>query len=389
MFKKPVFWISFTLISILSTFFVFKFFPHAFPMLDLDLTMDRKAAIQKAKELDKTFDLSPEGYREAAFFLSDGMTINYVQLEAGGVDECRQMMKDSLYSLYYWRVRHFKENEILEVSYLFSPTGKILGFDQQRPEDAPGAALETDSALVIAQSSCVDWNVDLTQWKLVESSQEVRPSDRIDHFFVYERPDIKVGEAPYRLDLTISGDRLTEVDYDVKVPESFKRQYREMRSANETIADVARIFIVFLYVICGIGIGLFFIVRDRWLLWKKPMFWAIVVTFMSMLAQLNYLPLTWNWYDTAVSANGFITEQIVQAILGAILMGVILWLSFMAAESLSRRAFPNHPMMWRLWSKEVGASPDVLGLTVGGYWLVGIEIAFVLCIYFIGDKVLG
>ncbi|MBT7617126.1 MAG: hypothetical protein HN590_07580, partial [Calditrichaeota bacterium] len=218
MFKKPVFWIGFSLISVICTIFVFNFFPHAFPMLDLELTMDRESAIEKAAELNEKFDLSPVGYKDAAFFLSDGMTMIYVQLEGGGIDSCRKMMADTLYSLYFWRVRHFKENEIKEASYLFSPTGEVIGFYQKIPEDDPGAALSSDSARAIAELSCKDWNVDLTQWELVESSEEVRPSERVDHFFVYERPGIKVGEAPYRLDLTIRGDMLAEVDYSVKVP---------------------------------------------------------------------------------------------------------------------------------------------------------------------------
>jgi hypothetical protein len=389
MFKKPVFWISFSLISVICTVFVFKFFPHAFPMLDLELTMDRESAIEKAAELNEKFDLSPEGYKDAAFFLSDGMTMIYVQLEGGGIDSCRKMMADTLFSLYFWRVRHFKENEIKEASYLFSPTGEVVGFYQKIPEDDPGAALSSDSALAIAERSCKDWNVDLTQWELVESSEEVRPSERVDHFFVYERPGIKVGEAPYRLDLTVRGDMLAEVDYSVKVPEAFKRRYQEMRSANELIANFASGTILILYILCGIGVGLFFIMRDRWLIWKRPLFWAVFVTSLSMLGQINYLPLSWNWYDTAVSASGFITEQIVQAILGSILMGVMLWLTFMAAESLSRRAFPNHPQLWRLWSKKNSASKEVLGLTAGGYGLIAVDIAFVLAFYFFTDKVLG
>ncbi len=389
MFKKPVFWIGFTVLSIICTIFVFKFFPLAFPMLELELTLDRETALQKATELNDKYNLSPEGYKDAAFFLTDGMTMIYVQREAGGVEECRRMLSDSLYSLYYWRVRHFKEDVIKEVSYAFSPTGDVLGFSQKIPEDDPGAALSADSALVIAEQSCVDWNVDLSQWELVESSEEVRPSDRIDHFFVYERPDIKVGEAPYRLDLTISGDRLTEVDYDVKVPEAFKRRYREMRSTNETISEFAWGAILILYILGGIGVGLFFIVRDRWLIWKKPLQWAMIVAVLSMLDQLNYLPLSWNWYDTAVSTGGFITEQVISAILNSILMGVMLWLTFMAAESLSRRAFPRHPQLWRLWSKQNGSSGEVLGYTAGGYGLIAFDIAFVLVFYFFSEKVLG
>lgn len=150
MYKKPYFWIIFTSIAVICTIFVFKFFPLAFPMIDLELTMDRKAALQKAQEINEKYNLSPDGYREAAFFILDGLTMFYVELEAGGTEAFREMLKDSLYAPYYWRVRHFKENEIDEVSYYFTPTSELIGFRRKLPEDTQGAALVSDSALTIA-----------------------------------------------------------------------------------------------------------------------------------------------------------------------------------------------------------------------------------------------
>ncbi|MCI0697231.1 CPBP family intramembrane metalloprotease [candidate division KSB1 bacterium] len=61
----------------------------------------------------------------------------------------------------------------------------------------------------------------------------------------------------------------------------------------------------------------------------------------------------------------------------------------MAAESLSRRAFPHQLQLWRQWSTDVASSKPVLGLTVGGYLLVGLFFAYDVALYFFATKWLG
>src|SRR5258708_5111678 len=61
----------------------------------------------------------------------------------------------------------------------------------------------------------------------------------------------------------------------------------------------------------------------------------------------------------------------------------------MAAETLSRRAFPHHPQLWRVWAKEPGASIQIFGRTVGGYLLVSIFFAYDVLLYLVMTKVFG
>ena len=64
-------------------------------------------------------------------------------------------------------------------------------------------------------------------------------------------------------------------------------------------------------------------------------------------------------------------------------------LSFMGAESLSRKAFPHHLQLWRIWSPEVASSTAVVGRTIGGYLLLGLMLAFVVGFYFITSRLFG
>jgi hypothetical protein len=64
-------------------------------------------------------------------------------------------------------------------------------------------------------------------------------------------------------------------------------------------------------------------------------------------------------------------------------------LSFMAAETLTRRAFGGHPQLWRVWSREPGASVPILGRTAAGYLLVSVFFAYDVLLYAIMTRAFG
>jgi membrane protease YdiL (CAAX protease family) len=390
MFRKPVFWLALSFVSIGSVIFTFKYFSEAFPIVALDLLIDREMALVFARDLDQKHHWGPEEFKQAASFRLEQEVQNFVELEGGGKEAFGKMLKDGLYSPYTWRVRHFKEGETHEVLIRFTPKGESYGFVQKLPEKEPGATLPADSARVIAERAAVsDWRIDLSQYQLVEKSQETRPGGRTDHTFVYERPDVQIGDGRYRLRLVVGGDELTELTHFVKAPEAFSRRYEEMRAANDTIGVADSIAMVVLYIIGGCIIGLFFLLRERWVIWRQPLFWGLFVSFLQVLVGINQLPLTWMDYDTALSAQGFLLRQIMIWLAQFLGSGILLTVSFMAAESLSRRAFPHHIQHWRLWSREVASSKAILGRTISGYLLVGLFFAYEVALYFFTNNVLG
>jgi hypothetical protein len=237
MFRKPIFWIALFAVSLGSIFFAARYYSSAFPIVTLDLRMNRQEALAGAAEWAARLQLPPSGYRQAASFTNDQEVQNFVELEAGGTSTLKAMMAAGLYDPYRWTVRHFKPGETRETVLRFTPRGKPYGFFVKLPEKEAGAALDAGRAQEIAEESArQDWQVDLGKYGLVEQSQEVRPGGRIDHTFVYERPDVQVGEGRYRLRLVVGGDKLTELTHFVKVPEAFSRRYQQMRAANEVVA---------------------------------------------------------------------------------------------------------------------------------------------------------
>jgi len=388
--RRPAFWIVLALLSLAATAVGVHYFPQAFSIVALDITMDRGHALDEARAVAARNAIGPAGYREAASFGGDDQAQTFVELEGGGKDAFTRMLREHLYEAYTWRVRHFKDGETNESTIRFTPDGRPYGFVEKLKEDAPGAALDAAAARRIAEDAATNrWNVELAKFSLAEAGMERRPSGRVDHTLTYERSGETLKEGRYRLRLVVAGDRLTEVTYFIRIPEAFTRRYTSMRSANEFIGIGATVGLALVYVLGGIGVGMFFMMRRRYVLWRHAAVWGVAVGGLQTLASLNEFPLIWMSYDTAIPRSTFLAQQI--AFLGAGFVGfsVFFGLSFMAAETLSRRAFPHHPQLWRAWAKEPGASIQILGRSVGGYLLVSVFFAYDVLLYLVMTKVFG
>jgi len=387
LFHRPITWVALLILSLGCVWTAQRFFSEAFPLVALDLQMDRERALEQSAQRVETHGWGPEEYKQAAAFELDGQTQHFVELEGGGNSAFANMLAGNLYAPYQWKVRHFQQGSAHEVTLSFKPDGSWYGFEERLPEDEPGAALAADAARQIAVEAATELGIVLDAYQPISASEEVRLSKRVDHTFVFERPDSDLGEGRYRLNLVVSGDRLTALTHEVFVPEAFTRQYTEMRSANETLAAGASVAMLLLYVVGG-AVGTFFLLRQRWVLWKTALRWGLIVGGLQGAVLLNQIPLSWMYYDTAISTQAHIVEQLIGAVVATVGMTLLLAFSFLMAESLSRRAFPHHIQFWNLWSPSTAGSPQVLGQTVGGYLLIGPMFAFVVGFYYLNSQFL-
>ena len=396
--RRPAFWLILAVFSILSAVVAVRYFPRAFSIVALDITMDREQALAQARDVMARESLGPAGYRQAASFSLDGDAQTFIELEGGGKDAFTAMMKNGLYSAYTWRVRQFKEGETHETTISFTPEGRLYGFVEKLKEDEPGAALDAAAARALAETAAPRWNADLSRFAVAEQGQERRVGGRVDHTITYERSDAAPGAGGYRLRLVVSGDRLTAVTHFVRIPEAFTRRYANMRTANDAIGMGSAVGMMLLYVVGGIGVGLFFMLRARFLIWRQAAFWGIAVGSMQALAMINQLPLEWMAYDTALPRSTFLAQQAAFVIASLIGFSAFFALSFMAAETLTRRAFGDHPQLWRAWSPQSsssdhgavpGASVQILGRTIGAYLLVSVFLAYDVLLYYFATKYLG
>jgi hypothetical protein len=122
----------FVVAAIACTVAAVRFFPDAFSILNVDITMDRERALEDARDIAARERLGPSDFREAASFTLDGETQTFVELEGGGKAAFTAMIRDGLYSAYTWRVRHFRDGETNETTIVFTPAAS-RGFASGSP----------------------------------------------------------------------------------------------------------------------------------------------------------------------------------------------------------------------------------------------------------------
>ena len=113
---------------------------------------------------------------------------------------------------------------------------------------------------------------------------------------------------------------------------------------------------------------------------------GLIVAAMAAMNDINSWPLGWIGYDTALPMSTYTLQRVSFLVLSFVLTIGLLTMSFMAAEGLGRRAFPNHPQFWKLWSRDAGGSQQVVGRTAGGVLLTGIEFGYIIGFYTIAQS---
>lgn len=396
--RKPVFWIVLLIASALCAFAVFRYFGDAFSVLHLDVRMSRDQAIAEARRIAETRKLSTAKLSEAAAsFGGDSAVQTFIELEGGGKQALKPLLEGGdahgRYSLYQWRVRLFTPGVDREVVIAFTPEGRPSGFFSKLPEAEPGPALSADQARAIAVASATrDWTVDFSRYRPLTESAVTRPGQRVDHEFIYER---KLADAPaigagrLRLRLVVSGDRLTQLQRYLFVPEAFARRYETLRSANNTIAAFATVSAGLLYGLGGCLIGLVWMMRRHAVRWGPSAKWAAVVAVLIGAAALAAIPASWLDYDTATSAGAHLFTRVAAAVAEAVATWLLLTVVFATAEGLGRLAFGSHPQLWRTWRMPSAISRAVWGRTLAGYAWIGFDLAFIAAFYFLVQRYLG
>src|SRR6202011_265127 len=177
--RKSAFWVAFALVSALSAFFAWRYFPQALPLINLDVKMTRTDALEQARAVADKLGLAPPDAQRAALFAHDSPTQNFVELDAGGKAKFAELLSGEIYSPFWWEVRLFKAKEAGEARVRFKPDGKPYGFALKLPEAEPGAALDASPARAIAEAGAREqWGIDFSAFKLLEQSQVLRPGGR-------------------------------------------------------------------------------------------------------------------------------------------------------------------------------------------------------------------
>src|SRR5262249_7231807 len=167
MLRRPLFWIIFTALSLAAAIFTFKNFSVAFPLVSIDLKMDRPDALRMARSLAEKNGWPSKGFDQAAEFAADQEVQNFIELEGGGKTELRRIVQQKIFAPYTGRVRQYKEGDPKKTRVRSTPEGDPYGFVEKRPNKKKGTNTPVEEARRIAEEPAAnEWKIDFARYQL-------------------------------------------------------------------------------------------------------------------------------------------------------------------------------------------------------------------------------
>ena len=334
--KVLLLWI---LAGVLGAFVAYTYFFRAFPEASVDFKVPRSGALAVASQFAVAQGAQLGGYDSSIVFDLDDTAKTYLEREVG-LQEANKMMTSDVH-IWYWQTRFFRPLQKEEFDVRVDPAGSIVGYNHELEEAAPGARLERAAAQATAESFLRDTlhtDLSLYDFREQEANLTERPARR-DWSFSWERRGFLAKDAPYRLNVTLAGDRISGYNEFLKVPEAWLRDYKRLRNSNDLFEDFALFPYTFLiggclYVIVKLG-------RRGVLEWRAGLSLGIFLAVLYFLMTMNQWPLDRAGYDTNNPYSSFFLGQLGQAALTSVVSALLVVLAVVPGEPMYRISQPE------------------------------------------------
>jgi hypothetical protein len=202
-------------------------------------------------------------------------------------------------------------------------------------EARAGATLERAAAQYDAENFLESKLGIKSGWDLLpEEINSVKRPNRLDWSFTWEKHGFRAKDAPYRLNVVLQGDQIGNSEEYLKVPEAWKRSYKQLRSTNLLYNQIAIIpYVLLMGSALWLGISLW---RQGQADWMGAIMLGALVAALYFFMQINQWQSTRANYDTHASYGSFVALQILLNILLAI--GTALTVTMVLPGAVSRDA---------------------------------------------------
>jgi hypothetical protein len=340
----------------------------------LKLSVNARSAKSSADQVLRSRGIHPNSFRHATLFVDrmDPATNEFLRRRIG-IPALNEIYAKQVPGA-LWSIRYFKSGQPEEFLVVLKPDGSFYSLHHTLAEAAPGASLNKDDAVAVAEKFLQDdKKIDLNNWSLVEAKSEKKPH-RTDHTLTWQEnaPLDSVGEkgehAYARIELSVLGNEVTNFRKYIKIPEDWNRKQQEW-TITRTLDLVLTIL---LYVVLGLLALILFLVKLRTeaahaVPWRRMARWALwgLAGFLLVFALGDRIPTALQEYPTSIPFKAFIGTLTIGTLLGAAFYFGIFALLFGLAWYYCSRAFGGERLP--SWTGMPGAYyRDALWIGVGG-----------------------
>jgi hypothetical protein len=372
------------LAALIGAGFAYRYFFQAFPEAAVDFQVTREEALGQARAFVTAQGASLGEYQSTIVFGVDETEKTYLEREAG-LQEANRLMSSEV-NVWYWDARFFKPLQTEEFRAGVDPAGRIVHYQHTLEEAAPGARLERAQALAQSEAFLRDTlHVPLGAYTfLAAEANSVERPNRTDWSFSWERTGFRAAGAPYRLRVSLAGDRVTGYDETLQVPEAWQRAYDRLRSRNNLAAAAAMIFYALLL---GAAFSVAFTLgRHGQAPWSGALGFGLFIAILYFIMQMNQWPLARAGYDTNSSYSSFVFNQVGLAAGASVLLALLVVIALVPGEPLYRASQPGHLRLSRFARLPTLRSKEFFCSGVVGLCLAAAHIGYVVLFYIVGRR---
>ncbi|HEV3375556.1 MAG TPA: CPBP family intramembrane glutamic endopeptidase [Candidatus Acidoferrum sp.] len=378
--RALLFWV---VLGIAGAVFARHYFFRAFPEASVDFRVSRGEARARAQRFASSLGEDVRSYQSAIIFDVDDNAKTYLERELG-LQQANRVLSSELH-IWYWDVRFFRPQQEEEFHVRVSPAGEIVGYSHKVEESRAGASLDRTAAQTVAQNFLSGkLGIDLNAWDfLPEEANSKKKPNRLDWDFTWEKRGFRAKDAPYRLQVTLEGNRPGGSKEFLQVPEAWERSYTRLRSSNDTLTLV---FIIPYLALLGAAIWLAARLTNRGQTsWRGAIWLGAVVAVMLFLQNLNDWPLWSASYDTKDSYGNFLALKLGAALLFSVVTAIPIALVLPGGEPLYRASQPGRLRLSKTFTWRGLRSKEFFSSAVVGLSMAAAHIGYVVAFYLVAS----
>ena len=382
--KKDIISLLIALLILISSYlFIQKYHKVAFPGQSINFQISKEDAFLKAQKFLNNQDVDINDFENSVgSFDYPQMTKIFIEKELGIEKSHKFFTKD--FNIWQWSIRYFSPLKEDEIKLSFATTGELRIYNHIIPEEKAINSVASEQAIAVAETFINEnTDLDLNQWELKEKSSESKKA-RVDYSYTYRKKNVDINGAYFEVRIKVYGNRVGYFKEYMKLPEYWERDYKKLRSQNNTTNLISMVFLLLL----GISSIVYFVYSAirKTIKVKTGLIFGITAFVIYLISQLNTLPLHLFYFNTNQTISNFYIDLLIGAILGGLLYGSAVFFLTASGEALYKDFLPKKNRLLCSFSPNGMKSKEFFSATIIGFVLAFLFISFQIIFYIIAEN---
>jgi len=363
-----------------------RFWSVAFPVAALPAPLPRGEVKTRMSDFLASVGGPVSGYVSGMRFDEWTGTKNFIERQYGP-GRLDQAVRDGI-AVWYWTGRWFKPGQHEEYRVSTDQQGNIVAYTHIIEEERALPTLTESQALALAGSFLREQisRHPPASLQFLETGSERKPN-RTDYTFTWEDSALRIGDAPYRLSVTVQGNEIGSYVEYLKVPEWWTVEYQRQRSVNDLCYRLA----TFASSAIALGLLIYFLIaisnhQVRWLD-AVPWGWFVVMGMAGAATQINSIPEIILAYPTTAQWQPYVANSILGGAWNVLTEVLGFWALVLVGDCIYRERLPGKASFRRALGPLGLRDPQTVRAIGVGIAFATFSLAYACVFYAVGQRI--